>query len=254
MNEYIPCRFCNNKVGPKAGFYYIDIPYGDTTTKGLVECDCHKLYIQKELLLVQAIQSDIWPAAFDYNIDSDYKGVKSLKNIERLKKYVFEFDKFKHSMVYLYGPNGTQKTTLAHWIGANVLHKGYSVKYILMQNLLQALTNGFEDDEKIAKINKLKEVDLLICDESFSKDKVTVFESGYQLPFFDRFLRERIELKKKGIVFISNKTPYEIESQKFSKSTQDFVIRNTVQFGTNLEFIDNFMLEASKFDVKGIFD
>jgi DNA replication protein DnaC len=254
MTEFVPCRNCKGKAGPKKGFFYVNVPYGDSTAKGIVECDCHKAYVQHEMLQIRAMEADIWPAALDYNIDAEYKGTKSKANVERLRKYVFEFDKFKSAMVYIYGPNGTQKTTLAHWIGANVLRRGYTVKYMLMQNLLVALASGFEEEEKIARVNKLKEVDLLIIDESFSKDKVTIYDSGYQLPYLDRFLRERFEMKKKGIVFISNKNSKEIESQKFSRSIQDFVIRNTVPHKTDLEFVDNYMLEASNFSVKGLFD
>jgi len=254
MTNFVPCRNCKGKKGPKPGFFYTDVEYGSVISKGIIECDCHKAYVQREMLQIKALEANLWPAAFDYNIDTEYKGTKSRANITRLKKYVFEFDKFKSAMVYLYGPNGTLKTTLALWIGASVLHKGYSVQYMLMQNLLVALTAGFEDEEKIARVTKLKEVDLLIIDESFSKDKVTVYDSGFQLPFLDRFLRERFEMKKKGIVFISNKASKEIESQKFSRSIQDFVIRNTVPHKTDLEFLDNYMLEASGFDSKGLFD
>jgi hypothetical protein len=255
MTEFTPCRNCKNKKGPKPGFFYTEVEYAGLMSRGVVECDCHKAYVQREMLAIRAKEGDIWLAALDYNIDEQYKGKKSLKNLERLKKYAFEFDKFKSAMVYMYGPNGTQKTTLAHWVGATVLHQGYTVKYLLMQNLLTTLTNGFESDEaKMAKVERLREVDLLIVDESFSADKVTLYQSGYQLPYLDRFLRERFELKKKGIVFVSNKTPKEIESQKFSKSIMDFVMRNTIPLKTDLEFLDNYVLESSQFDVKGLFD
>ena len=258
MAQFVPCRLCASKPGPKPGFYYITYP--NSLQKGIKECECHRQYLLKEKLQLQAADAHIWPNAFDYDIDRDYVGTKSLKDVIRLKKYVFEFSKFKDAMVYMWGPNGTQKTTLAHWIGANVLHQGYSVKYLLMQTLLMTIS-GFEKDEtkqaeKLAEIEKLKNVDLLIVDESFSKDKVTIYESGYQLPFFDRFLRERVEIKKKGIVFISNKPPGEIEKQKFSVSIQDFVVRNTSRSKGNtcLYFEDNYMQTRSDFDPGSLFD
>jgi len=257
MAAFIPCRRCANKPGPKPGFYYVTYP--GTKQKGVVECECHKQFVIQETLQHKAIDANVWPEAFSYNIDTEYTGTRSLKDVQRLKKYVYEFPNFKSSVVYMYGPNGTQKTTLAHWIGANVLHQGYSVKYLLMQSLLMTIS-GFERDEskqaeKQAEIEKLANTDLLIIDESFSKDKVTLYESGYQLPFLDRFLRERVEIKKKGIVFISNKPPSEIERQKFSASIQNFIERNTVKpNGACLLFEDNYMQSKTDFDPGSLFD
>lgn len=258
MTKYIPCRVCATKPGPKPGFYFIS--YKNTSQKGVVECECHKKYVMRETLRCKAQDANIWTDAFDYNIDTDYIGTKSLKEVSRLKKYVTNFSKYSDAIVYLHGPNGTQKTTLAQWIGASVLCQGYSVKYLLMQTLLMTLS-GFErseekQQEKQIEIEKLKDTDLLIIDESFSKDKVTIYESGYQLPFLDRFLRERCEIKKKGMVFISNKPPSDIEKQKFSLSLQDFIIRNTSKItgSTCLYFEDNYMQTKSVFDPGSLFD
>lgn len=258
MTQFTPCRNCAAKLGPQKGFYFVK--YKGTQQKGVVECECHKQFVQRELLQYKAAASNIWPQAFDYNIDTDYVGTKSIKEIQRLKKYVYEFSNYKNVMVYIHGPNGTQKSTLAHWIGANVLHQGYSVKYLLMQSLLMTIS-GFEKDEvrqqeKQAEIEKLKSVDLLIVDESFSKDKVTIYDSGYQLPFLDRFLRERCEIAQRGIIFISNKPPEEIEKQKFSASIQDFVLRNTdkPQGNTRLYFEDNYKEARANFEPRSLWD
>ena len=252
MTDFVPCRSCKGKKGPKPGFYYTDVEYSGITSQAVVECDCHKTYVQREMLAIRANEADIWLAALDYNIDHEYKGTKSLKNVERLKKYVFEFDKFQSAMVYLYGPNGTQKTTLAHWVGANVLHKGYSVRYLLMQNLLSILTSGFDSDEaKIAKVEKLRDVDLLIVDEAFSKATVTLWKSGYQLPFLQQFLKDRVETQKKGIVFVSNTDPLSVP-EEFGLALRDFVDRNTRQ--TKLLFEDNFIKEAPKIRLESLFD
>lgn len=258
MAQFVPCRNCANKPGPQPGFYFVTYP--KSKQKGVIECECHKHYVLKELLQYKAREANIWPNAFDYNIDTDYVGTKSLKEVQRLKKYVFEFSNYKDVMVYLWGPNGTQKTTLAHWIGANVIHQGYTVKYLLMQTLLMTIS-GFEKDEarqqeKQAEIDRLKNVDLLIVDEAFSKDKVTIYESGYQLPFLDRFLRERCEIAQKGIVFVSNKPPGDIEKQKFSASIQDFVTRNTCKSAgsTCLYFEDNYLAARNDFEPGSLFD
>jgi DNA replication protein DnaC len=258
MAQFVPCRNCATKPGPQSGFYFVR--YKNSQQKGVVECECHKQFVLRELLQYRAVASNLWPQAFDYNIDTDYVGTKSVKEIQRLKKYVFEFPSYKSVMLYMYGPNGTQKSTLAHWVGVNILHQGYSVKYLLMQSLLMTIS-GFEKDEvrqqeKQAEIEKLKTVDLLIVDEAFSKDKVTIYDSGYQLPFLDRFLRERCEIAQKGIIFISNKPPGEIEKQKFSASIQDFVMRNTDKPAglTRLYFEDNYKEERAAFEPRSLFD
>jgi DNA replication protein DnaC len=253
MATFIPCRRCAAKPGPKPGFYYKDYPA--TKQKGVVECDCHKQYVTQETLYHKAKDADIWSEAFSYNIDTEYVGVRSIKDVQRLKKYVYEFPSFKSTMVYLYGPNGTQKTTLAHWIGANVIHQGYSVKYLLMQSLLMIISgferNEIKQDEKQNEIEKLKNVDLLIVDESWNKSAVTLYKSGYQLPFLGEFLKDRVEVRKKGIVFVSNTSPKEIPSA-FEAPLQDFVSRNTMK--TTLLFEDNFQAAKANFNPASLFD
>jgi DNA replication protein DnaC len=127
-----------------------------------------------------------------------------------------------------------------------------------MQNLLEMLSEMTRDQdaesEKKRLVEKLKTIDLLIIDEAFSKDKVTLYKSGFQLPFLDRFLRERFEMYRKGIVFISNNPPEAITQQGFSKSIEDLVTRKTRPNGSALEFLDNYVKSASNFNVRGIFD
>jgi len=83
-----------------------------------------------------------------------------------------------------------------------------------MYRLIELLTGSFERKEEYEKIlNQLKKSDLLIIDESFTKDKVLLYKSGYQLPFLDAFLRERLDVIKRGTLFISNKSVMNIESE-----------------------------------------
>ena len=258
MTQFVPCRNCANKPGPEPGYYFVK--FKDRPQKGVVECECHKQYALRGLLVCKAKAAGVWPEALDYNIDKDYLGTRSIDEVRRLKKYVFEFSNYKDVMVYMHGTNGTQKTTLAHWIGMNVLHQGYSVKYLLMQSLLMTISGFEKDDErqqdKIAEIERLKNVDLLIVDESFSKDKVTIYDSGYQLPFLDRFLRERCEIAQKGIIFISNKAPTEIAKQKFSTSIEAFVKRNInrPQGNTCLFFEDEVEALKKDFEPRSLWD
>lgn len=251
MSDFIPCRSCAKKRGPKPGYFYVNLP--PYNQRAAVECECHKRFVKQATFMTKAKEANIWPQALSYNPLVEYKGAKSGENLTRFMQYVNSFSSYEDALVYIYGPNGTQKTTLAQWAGAQLIMRGYSVRYILMQTLLSLLSSGFDSDEdKLEKIARLQRMDLLIIDEAFSKDKVTLYESGYQLPFLDRFLRERIEINQKGLLVISNKAPELIESQKFSRSIQDFVDRNSR--ASRLLFEDNYLQEANDFNPRSIFD
>ena len=257
MTQFIPCRICATKPGPAPGFYFKKVK--DRPQLGVVECECHKQFILQRHLESKVMEAGVWAEAINYDPDKNYLGTKSIKEVEHLKKYVYGFPKHKDLMVYMWGTNGTQKTYLAHWVGASILHQGYSVRYLLMQSLLMTLVGFDKDDgrqqEKNAEIEKLKNVDLLIVDVSFSRDKVTIYDSGYQLPYLDRFLRERCEMNKKGVVFISNKPPEDISKQKFSPSIESFVLRNIRrpdQGSTCLFFEDKYLELRNNQDVGDI--
>jgi len=255
--KFIPCRKCVSKRGPKPGYFYSQVQWEGKSYIVAEECDCHKEYMKTRTFYHKAVIAGIYPQSFDYDLDREYQGKKSLVNVSKLKKYALGFsDQFPDAMVYIYGPNGTQKTTLAHWVGAQVISQGKSVKFILMQNLLSLLSRDpFKKDEETSdELEALNRTDLIIVDEAFSSDKVTLYKSGYQIPFLDEFIRGRIEGQRKGILFISNTNPDQLEPQGFSRSIQDLVSRNTIAKGTALEFVDNYIQEKSNFPVKGLFD
>jgi DNA replication protein DnaC len=154
----------------------------------------------------------------------------------------------------MFGPYGTQKTHLAQWAGISLLKKGFSVRYSSMQRLVSNLSSEFDSNlEKQKLVEELLSVDCLILDECFSKTKVTLYRSGYQLPFLETFLRERMEHRQKAIIFISNNTLDEIASQGFGESIEDFVKRNIRPKGTELKFTDSYRANVSTIDVDNIF-
>ena len=122
--------------------------------------------------------------------------------------------------------------------------KTHKVQYILMNNLITTIIentgpfNNEEEPKSFALYERCKECDLLIIDESFDKSKVTLYKSGYQIPFLDSFLRERLEVNNKNTMFISNTYPSQIAGAGYEKSLQDLVERNTKS--TFLEFYDNY--------------
>ncbi len=244
MKQFTACRKCANLKGPKAGFYY----KGDY----VVECECHQKYREELLVSLRAKNASVWQTPPD--ITKSYKGTKSLKSRDNFTRYIEQFKKFQDKCVYMYGPNGTQKTSIAMWGAKKLLQQGWKVQYILMYRLLELLTSRFEAQQQAGiELNFLKKSDLLIIDEAFTKDKVLLYKSGYQLPFLDSFLRERIDLQKKGTLFISNKHSSEIEQEGFGKSLQDLIVRNTKQ--TELEFLDNYVANnINDFDSRSIFE
>ena len=192
MKNFIACRKCANKPGPKAGFVYKD--------GFVVECECHQKYRERKLYQLKAKQANIWQNP--PNIKKTYKGKNSLSCRDQFVVYIENFQKFRDKVVYMHGPNGTQKTSLAMWGAFELIKEGYHVQYILMYRLIELLTASFEKrTEYEIIINKLKSSDLLIIDESFAKDKVLLYKSGYQLPFLDSFLRERIDVADVPVPF-----------------------------------------------------
>lgn len=218
--KFIPCRKCHNKKGPKPGFYY-------STKNGypvLVECECHKIWVEEAELERKLSYGDINP---DYSF-SDYKGEKSKDDLNALINFASNFKKYSYkTMVYLWGYNGSQKTSMAQACAKEIVKQGYSVQYVVMNSLVNALMYKEGNEEDNSLIKRCLDVDLLIIDESFDAKKVTLYKSGYQIPYLDNFIRQRFEIDKKSILFISNKLPNEIEKQGFDFSIQNLVERNT---------------------------
>ena len=252
MDKFIPCRACKDKSDIKG---YVLTKQGEYDI--LIECECHKDWRLKKELIYKAEQSNIWSstAALDYSIDK-YQGDISRNNVLKLHKYVdrFEKEEVKSAVIYLWGPNGTQKTTLAHWIGLSLLKKKFSVRYITMQTLVTLLHEFEEREEKDIEVENLKNIDCLIIDEAFNKDKVTLYKSGFQLPYIEIFLKDRVENNKKGIIFVSNTNPVDIMKHGYSESIQNFVIRNSIETKTDLKMEDEYYKNIYKIDYTSIFD
>lgn len=225
---FVPCGKCNN------GYLYTR-PKNDK--QFVVRCDCLTSYLYEQRMQYKLIQSGIPPSIWNYQIES-YIGSESLSSIQKIQKFVSRFfDKFASVHLYMTGPNGTQKTTIAHYLGRELLKRGCTVRYVLMNEMIKNLTKeGFEEYVD-AHIEQYHTVDCLIIDEAFDKDKILWYKSNYQMNFLDSILRKRIDQLQKSIVFVSNKS---IESIKdnFNYSIYDLVKRNTLQ--TVLPFVDHY--------------
>lgn len=251
MDKFVLCRACPQRTKGKPsniplGYYYDVIG----NQQVLVECKCHREWREAKELSAKLKKANITP---DYTFD-DYKGTRSLKDLEALKSISKKADFFsRKKMVYLWGPNGTQKTSMVQALGRDLLVQNYKVQYLLMQDLINTLMPDFnaDDEEKKRIAKKLQDNDFLIIDEAFDKTKVTLYNSGFQIPFLDSFLRTYFDTNKGSIIFVSNKKPEEIAQQGFGESLQNFVQRNTRT--SLLMFEDKYIENANTIDRLGLF-
>lgn len=239
IEPFKQCRNCPrfSLGGPKPGFYYLQ-ENGYTVS---VECKCHKEWAAKRDLIYKCIEAhvdteDTWES---------YRGNLSLDSVEKMKLMAKKPEvTIDGLMFYMYGHNGTQKTSMAKVLGTEIIKAGYSVFMTDMKSILVNILDDYrEKDESIISakkrfINKIKTVDFLIIDESFDREKCNVTSSRFEISYLDNFIRNRFETTHKSIMFISNTSPKDIESQGFGISLHDLVNRNIRS--TTLTFKDNY--------------
>lgn len=224
MRKFISCGKCQN------GWIV------DNNNEEVLKCECLKTYQNNIHLDFIQRESNLPILPNSYDI-TKYIGNDKAKNIDKLNKYINEFsNKFKHVHLYVYGSNSTQKTTVINWVAREIIKHGFSVKYILMNELTKILTKEQYEENIEEIIRSYYNYDLVILDESFDKKKLTLYRSGYQLPFIDQFLRNRLEKYRKSTIFISNVSPQNIHDD-FGSSLKKLIERNCSN--SSLEFIDN---------------
>jgi chromosomal replication initiation ATPase DnaA len=219
--------------------------------RAVVECSCHKQWMENALFARRLADSNVRGDIYDV---TQYRGQQSLDDVAALQLLVAEFDaKFADKMIYMWGGNGTQKTSLAVYVAQQLIKSSHKVYYTLMESLMVALLPDFDNNDANKKqlVDKALNADLLIIDEAFDKSKFTIYKSGYQIPFLDRFLRERFDINRKAVLFVSNKQPEEISSQGFGDSLQSLVTRNVRE--STLLFLDKYVDTCNTIDRKGLF-
>lgn len=256
MSNWIKCRQClmREKQGlstNQEGFYLTEEVDKNTgnTYKVMKECECHKRWRMNELLNYKCKQSN---TVTDLTFDS-YVGEQSIEDINALKSIVNNPKKYLTKQnIYIYGTNGTQKTSMVQVLGKELLRTN-SVQYILMNDLLSNLIGNYNDTDnsKLLFAEHCKDVDFLIIDECFDKTKVTIYQSGYQIPYLDSFLRERYDVRKKPTIFVSNIAPSGIDIEKYGASIKNFIERTTLN--ATLEFKDVYLDLISKPDRLSLF-
>lgn len=187
-------------------------------------CDCYKTYIHNMRIYSKMKSSglnDIIVKSFD-----DYVGTDENKNIPKMKKFVDEFsNKFHDKHLFIYGDNGTQKSTMAKVLLYKLAEKGYSVLYMNSKDFFSKFSE-LEVDEEFE--NKFYNYDCLILDE-FDSKKVQLFKSGYKESATIAPLKKRMEINRKSTIFISNQTIDEIKDSQLGELFGDLIDRECFQ-------------------------
>ena len=234
MKEFKHCDKCKN---------------GYIIEKGEIKrCECLITYQFNHYLEIQVTKNGLPKSILDYNI-SNYIGEDKNNNIKNIKRYVEVFEEKPNISLYFYGKSSTQKTTLAQYVGRELLKKDKTVFFINMGDLVDKLQKADRDEEILVFIEELLKKDLLIIDDSFDSKKITMFQSGWQNAYIDKFFRKRLESLEKACIFTSNINYNNTWDTKFSEFIKTLIQRNTIF----MEFNDN-IEQAKKFDIDSLWD
>lgn len=222
MNEFVACGNCS-----RGYIYDRDNETGELVAK---RCSCLTEWLASRKQQILLEKSGL-PAGFlHYTID-DYKGKDEANNVGKLKLYVAQFEeKFRNLSLYLWSEvNGTQKTTVAKWILGQVIEKGFSARFVNMNELVEKLIKNYFDGSYQDEIDHARDVDLLVVDDAFDSQKVNLWKSGYQLSYIDTFFRVRLEQHERATIFTANVDPSQIHDI-YNQSIGNLILRNVVDF------------------------
>lgn len=110
-----------------------------------------------------------------------------------------------------------------------------------MNDLVKQLQDANFNEE--VDIDQYYNCDCLIIDRAFCKDQVTIYKSGYQLPFLDNFLRKRIDVLQKSTIVISNEHYDNIAKNGFNEDIEDLIRRKVQPYQSVFHFIDSYTLK-----------
>ena len=164
--------------------------------------------------------------------------------IDQAREFIRDVD--KTTSLYLYGENSTGKTTTACVIAKELIKLNLNCYYILSSDAIDCLMassgyNNSVEDEVSSLRNKLKDIDILIVDDIFDKNKSLYWNTQANnliVGQWDYLIRYRCSHKKKNI-FTSNVDINKINTD-FGRSISELI-------ETNFKFI-----KFERNDVKNI--
>jgi len=244
IKPFSPCNRCSQKNGkiPDGYFYKTIVENGHSYTV-VEECRDHKVWRKNKEIYDLYVNNGFQEKDFYYDIDT-YIGKKSINNIQRLKTYINKIKdiQVRSSILYLYGIPGTQKTTVAQWLGKEIIKAGFSCSYFYMKKLIDYLFEAPNNEDKMFWVKKVINDDVVIIDESFSKNKISSLwgDSKYNIGNLGEFIRNKVSANK-GIIFISNDSPAKLLEDKFDLPIIDIILRETTKKNSVFEFQDNYI-------------
>jgi DNA replication protein DnaC len=234
--KFIPCRRCRGKERIPSGFYR-----DPQNPSCVIECDHHIEWRRErahyEAFVSHGFRRDLW----DTHYPEDYVGEECKGNMLRVVKFVEVFknqNEARGATLVFCGPRGCQKTLLASWVGAQLTRAGYDARFVLMNELVHKAMQAERDEKQRLWLESLSECDALIYDEAFDIDKITIYNSGYQIPFIDTFIRGR--LRKKTNIFVTN-VSIDLIDNRFGPSLKNLISRECKWFDSELDFHDNYL-------------
>ncbi|MDA3855351.1 MAG: ATP-binding protein [Candidatus Woesearchaeota archaeon] len=240
IKKFKPCGNCDN------GYIHNEDSQGN---KIVERCNCWKSYQEEMIITSRLRKSNIPLSILKYDTDQ-YKGKDRNNNLKAIDNYIKKFNEFQGWHLYFYGPVGTQKSTLLRFICRELLKRNKSVYYILADDLIKDLILADRDEVLQAKYSRImKEADLLVIDE-MSEDKITTYKSGWQRKFILPFLKKRMEIYEKNVIFSSN-SPYDNIGEFFEGAIQDLINR---EVKAQLIFEDNYKAVADSFDISKLWE
>lgn len=247
LDEFIPCDACKDSSQPG----YI-INTRRLSGASIIECRCHRSWRKRSKLKLDLYRSQISLDVLNYSF-KDYIGEQSKKNLQYLQIFIDNFrTKTNEYSLYIHGKQGSQKTTLGWIIGREILKKfpEMTVFYVPTMKLLVDQLSTFENQRSEENKKFLKTIvdsDLIIVDECFAhKDHYSI--TDIKLSNLSTYLKTRLEIHRKSIIFISNVDIDSIDKKGYSRTLESLIKRKTKVFEFK-DVIENIENEFDPYDL-----
>ena len=211
--------------------------------------DCHyrKEYNRKTNILIYCKNNGLLSKK-DYTF-ANYAGTSSITSVKKMMDIAYNPDEYLGTNFYIFGPNGTQKTTMVKAMCRRIAEVYCPVKKSVIFTSMSILANALNDEreqyfrddlnefsESIYQLNRYRNADILVLDESFDMEKMKAYKSKWNLDLLDSFIRTRMDDGDKSTFYISNVNPEMIDVELFGPSIRDLIDRDTEK----LMFLDRY--------------
>lgn len=166
--------------------------------------------------------------------DLKLSDIQATEGVNLVRKYIKKLDEAYDSGtgLFIWGKNGNGKTLSACSIGKAALHKGYSVRFTFLGQIIAASFDTMYDSFQRQKLQEdILNVDFLIIDDI---DKAYIAENSRAVPaIIDSLFRQRVQ-NCRPVIITSNKQLNEIQSSNsevFSNSLTSLFKESVLSVG-----------------------